>query len=128
MDTKCVCVVERKPDASVEQYKARKVGRGFTLVHAINYDSDKTFSQMIRPETFKTLLVIALFLDLDIRQWDVDTADLQATLKHDIYISDINEDGETEYWLLDKGLYGLMQSGYKWYEMLISNLREIGFD
>lgn len=60
---------------------------------------------MMRPETFKILLVIALYHNWDVRQWDVVAAYLQATLKHDIYISDVNEEGEEEYWLLHKALY-----------------------
>ena len=43
---------------------------------------------------------------------------LQALLKHNIYITDINEDGEIEYWKLYKALYGLKQDGHEWFEML----------
>ena len=126
MDTKWAYVIQRKPDGSIKKYKARKVGRGLTQKYGINYD--ETYSQMMRPETFKILLVIALHHRWDVRQWDVAAAYLQAPLKHDIYISDVNEEGETEYWLLHKALYGLKQSGHEWYEMLISILAEVGFD
>jgi len=60
---------------------------------------------MMRPETLKILLVIAQHRDWAIRQWDVVAAYLQALLQHDVYITDINEDGETEYWKLDKAMY-----------------------
>lgn len=74
------------------------------------------------------LIVIALHLGCDIRQWDVLAAYLQATLKHEIYVSDINEDCETEYWMLHKELYGLKQAGHEWYYRLIDILQEAKFN
>ena len=83
---------------------------------------------MMRPETLKILLTIALYKEWDIRQWDVVAAYLQATLKHDIYVTDINEDGETEYWLLHKALYGLKQSGHEWYKLLSEILESAAYN
>lgn len=62
---------------------------------------------MRRPETLKILLVIALHRKWAIRQWDVVAAYLQALLHYDIYLSDINENGEVKYWKLNKALYDL---------------------
>jgi hypothetical protein len=64
VDTKWVYVIKRKPDRFIEKYKARKVGRGFTQEDGINYDSDKTSSQMMRPETWRMILVIYLFIQV----------------------------------------------------------------
>ena len=66
----------------------------------------------------KMLLVIALYREWDIRQWDVIAAYLQAELHHDVYVSDIDEDGNIEYWKLNKALYGLKQAGHEWYQTL----------
>ena len=82
-------LVKRRADGSIEKYKARKVGRGFTHQEGINYD--ETYAQMMRTQTFKILLVIALHRDWAIRQWDVVAAYLQALLQHDVYITDRNE-------------------------------------
>ena len=48
-------------------------------------------------------------------QWDVKAAYLQADLDpaHQIYIQNINQSGQTEYWKLHKALYGLKQAGHK---------------
>jgi hypothetical protein len=116
-ETKWVYIINRKPDRSIEKYKARKVGRGFTQEDGVNYDSDKTSSQMMRPETWRMILVTALAKGWKVRQWDVVAAYLQAKLRHDIYV-DINENGETEYWKLHKALYGLKQAGHEWFQML----------
>jgi len=61
IDTKWVYTIKRKLDRSIEKYKARKVGRGFSQEEGVSYDADQTFAQMMRPETFKILLVIALY-------------------------------------------------------------------
>jgi len=126
VDTKWVYVIKRKPDGSIEKFKARKVGRGFSQEAGKSYDANKTFAQMMRPETFKMLLVIALFRGWEIRQWDVVAAYLQALLHHDVYVSDINEDGEIEYWKLNKALYGLKQAGHEWFKTLESILNQAG--
>ena len=117
VDTRWVWI-KRKLDGSIEKYKARKVGRGFTQEDGINYDSDKTYAQMMRPETFKISLIIALHNNWAIRQWDVVAVYLQAYLHHDVYISNINEQGQTEYWKLGKALYGLEQAGHELFKTL----------
>jgi len=116
VDTKWVYVVKRKIDRSIEKYKARKVGRVFTQEQGVNYD--ETYAQMIRPRTLKIILVISLHRGWKIRQWDVVAAYLQVELHHDVYVSDVNEDGEIEYWKLNKALYGLKQLGHEWYKTL----------
>jgi len=80
----------------------------------------------MRTETFKILLVIALYRNWAIQQFDVVAAYVQALLKHDIYITDVNEDGETEYWKLHKALYGLKQASHEWFEMLCDIMKACG--
>ena len=52
---------------------------------------------------------------------------LQAPLQHSIYVTDVNEQGETEYWKLHKALYGLKQAGHLWYDMLTHIMSKAGF-
>ena len=47
----------------------------------------------------------------------------QAELRHDIYISDINEDGQVEYLKPNKAPYGLKQAGHEWYQTLRQSSR-----
>ena len=53
-------------------------------------------------------------------QWDVKAAYLQANLdpEHQIYVKDLTESRETEYWKLHKALYGLKQAGHQWYNRM----------
>ena len=128
VDTKWVYVIKRKTNGTIEKYKARKVGRGFTQEAGISYDTDKTYAQMMHPEALKILLVIALHRGWAIRQWDVVAAYLQATLHHDVYVSDINEQSEVEYWKLNKALYRLKQVGHEWFKTLQKILQLVGLE
>ena len=125
VDTKWVYVVKRDAKGNVIQYKARKVGRGFTQEYGINYD--ETYSQMARPETWRILLTLMVQRKWKIQQWDVVAAYLQADLRHEVYVEDTTEEGEKEYWKLHKALYGLKQAGYEWYMKLRGILEDIGF-
>ena len=95
LDTKWVYVIKRKSDGSITRFQARKVGRGFTQQFGIDYD--ETYAQTMRPETPRILITIALQKGWKIRQWEVVAAYLQAPLRHEIYVVDINEQGETKY-------------------------------
>jgi len=128
VDTKWVYTVKRKLDGIIQKYKARKVGRGFSQEAGKSYDSDQTFAQMMRPETFKMFLVLALYHNWTIRQLDVVAAYLQAPLHHEVYVSNVNENGETEYWILYKALYGLKQAGHEWFKTLQSILEKAGLN
>jgi hypothetical protein len=126
VDTKWVYKIKRLADGSIEKFKARRVGRGFTQEHGVNYD--ETFAQMMRPETWRLLLLIAMHMNWDIKQWDVVGAYLTADLQHNnVYIKDESENGEIEYWHLHKALYGLKQAGHEWYEKLRKLLRRSNF-
>lgn len=75
---------------------------------------------MSRSETWRVLLTLAVQNNWSIRQWDVKAAYLQAKINHEIYVQDINEKGETEYWKLHTALYGLKQAGHEWYNTMRS--------
>jgi len=44
VDAKWVYIAKRRLDGSIEKYKARKVGQGFTRVDGVSYDSDQTYA------------------------------------------------------------------------------------
>ena len=124
VDTKWVYDVKRDQDGNLLRRRARKVGRGFTQEKGVNYG--ETFSQMSRSETWRILLVLATQNQLAIRQWDVKAAYLQAPLNHEVYVQDLNENGEVEYWKLLKALYGLKQAGHEWYNTMRTIMANAG--
>ena len=124
VDTKWVYDVKKGNAGNIIRYRARKVGRGFTQEYGLNYH--ETFSQMARSESWRVLLTLAINHGWTVKQWDVKAAYLQADLKHEIYVKDLTEAGETEYWKLHKALYGLKQAGHEWYNRLRSIMTTAG--
>ncbi|MBC8079188.1 MAG: DDE-type integrase/transposase/recombinase, partial [Gorillibacterium sp.] len=124
VDTKWVYVIKRKMDGTIEKFKARKVGRGFTQEKGVNYD--ETYAQMARLETWRVMFVAMMAKGWRFRQWDVVGAYLQADLRHNIYVTDIDEHGNIEFWKLHKALYGLKQAGYEWNQLSKKLLSEAG--
>ena len=83
---------------------------------------------MARSESWRVLLTLAINHKWAGIQWDVKAAYLQADLdpEHQIYVKDLTESGETQYWKLHKALYGLKQAGYQWYNHLQSIMTNAG--
>ena len=81
---------------------------------------------MARSKSWRILLTLAINHGWKVLQWDVKAAYLQAELKHEIYIKDLTETGETEYWKLHKALYGLKQAGHEWYNRMRTIMTSAG--
>ena len=124
VDTKWVYDVKRDKEGNLLRRRARKVGRGFTQEYGKTYE--ETYSQMARSETWRILLTLAIQNKWHVRQWDVVAAYLNAPLTHEVYIQDLNERGEKEYWRLHKALYGLKQAGHEWYNTLRDIMNKSG--
>ena len=129
VDTKWVYDVKKDSAGHITRYRARKVVRGFTQEYGLNYH--ETFSQMARSESWRVLLAIAINTpDWTVMQWDVKAAYLQADLdpEHQLYVKDLTETGETEYWKLQvhKALYGLKQAGHQWYNRMRAIMANAG--
>jgi hypothetical protein len=56
--TKWVFLIKRETDGAIENFKARKVARGYVQESKKHYD--QTFAQVARPETWKILLFLTL--------------------------------------------------------------------
>ena len=126
VDTKWVYDVKKDSIGNITRYRARKVGRGFTQEYGLNYH--ETFSQMARSESWRVLLTLAINHGSKVLQWDVKAAYLQADLdpSHQIYVKDLTESGEIEYWKLHKALYGLKQAGHQWYNRMRQIMESAG--
>jgi hypothetical protein len=66
VDTKWVYVIKRRCDRSIEKFKARKVGRGFSQEKGENFED--TSAQIARLETWQILFTIALARGWKVRQ------------------------------------------------------------
>ena len=118
-----------KPDGSVERYKARLVAQGFTQKQGQDYD--ETFSPVIRFESLRTLIALAVQKGLRLHQMDVTAAFLNGDLKEEVYMKQpegfIKEGKEHLVCRLKHSLYGLKQSSRCWNFALDSQLKEMGY-
>ena len=102
------------------RFKARLVARGFEQTSGVDFFD--TFAPVVRWETIRTLLAIAVHLNWPIHQLDVLTAFLNGLLKEDVYMVQppgfITPGLEHLVCKLHKSLYGLRQSPRAWYARL----------
>jgi hypothetical protein len=125
---KWVFKIKWLPNGQIDKYKARLVARGFTQQHGVNYD--ETFSPVMRLESLRILLAVAVLRGLLIHQMDVVLAYLIGELDEEVYLLipegiDI-ENKENKALRLNKTLYGLKQSGRVWNKTMTGYLKEIG--
>ena len=106
-------------DGYIASWKARLVAQGFLCVPQIDFT--ETYAPTARSVTVRLVLAMAAILNLDLRQFDVETAFLGAPLKEEIYMeAPYGLDGiPTGHVLrIKRSLYGLPQaSRCFWTEM-----------
>jgi hypothetical protein len=119
-----------KENNTVQRFKARLVAMGHTQAKDIDYD--QSFSPVIRINTLRIMLVMALLNDFYIEQADVDTAYLNADLDRVNYMSmpeGYQEKANGGFICLHllKSIYGLHQSGREWNKLITKIFLEAGF-
>ena len=126
VDCKWVYKNKQKTDGSVERYKARLVGKGFT--QRIGQDYEETFTPIAWYNSFRILVAIAVRNGWRPPQMNVKTAFLYGNLKEEIYMNlpeGYRKVGKVARLL--KCIYGLKQSAREWYKLLAAHLRKLGF-
>lgn len=123
-----VFVRKRRPDGSVERFKARLVVGGHKQVAGVDYDD--VYSPVSRYASFRTVIALAAVLDLELECLDISNAFLNGILDVPAYMEQpecFRTAGSDKCLQLRKSLYGLHQAPLKWYEALTAHLRQIGF-
>jgi hypothetical protein len=134
-------------------YKSRLCGRGFNMIHGVDYN--ETFSPVARMVTLRIFLSLVAIYCLFTGCMDIKTAFLNASLSEDVYMEPPSNllyllgvlllDPDTtadqrrrilkhikhlkrgEKLKLLKALYGTKQAGREWYILFDSFLKELGF-
>lgn len=121
--------VKRKPDGSVDQFKARLVTKGFTQCPGLDFK--ETFSLVVKPATIPTVLSLVVMQGWTLQQMDVNNAFLHGDLLETVYMH--QPPGFTDphrphhVCKLKKTLYGLKQAPCTWYSALKRTLLDLGF-
>ena len=71
-------------DGKVERFKARLVAQGFTQKYGDDYD--ETFCPVVRLESLRMMLALAVQHDLELHQVVVTTAFLNGTLEEEVFM------------------------------------------
>lgn len=129
---KWVFKTKRDADGNVTKHKARLVAQGFSQIPGVDYFD--TFAPVARLSSIRTVLAIAAARDMEIHQIDVKAAYLNGKLNDDEEIYMRQPPGHIDPYHphhvchLRKTLYGLKQSGRRWYQRLCEILVDhLGF-
>lgn len=108
-------------------YKARLVAQGFSQTEGLDYN--ETFSPVLRSNSLRVLLAIAAHHQCHIHQMDVTTAFLYGDIDVPIYMKPPpGVPGPPGcICFLQKSIYGLKQSPYRWNLVIHEFLLSIGF-
>ena len=121
-----VFVTKRKPDTTIDRYKARLVARGFTQLYGVDYN--ETYAPVVNCASIRMLFAYAAANKLAIGQFDVKTAFLNGKLDETIYMEQPKgfESGENLVCLLKRSLYGLKQAPRQWNICFTNTIKELG--
>jgi Reverse transcriptase (RNA-dependent DNA polymerase)/GAG-pre-integrase domain len=123
--------LKRDADGKPIRWKVRLVFKGFEQIYGRDYTS--TTSPTARMESWRILLHIAAAMNWDTQQIDVKTAFLYGLLPDDEvqYMEQppgFEEHGTKEHvWMLQRGLYGMKQSGRIWNKTMNDAMLSWGF-
>ncbi|CAN0445690.1 unnamed protein product, partial [Discosporangium mesarthrocarpum] len=112
----------------VTRYKRRLVGKGYTQLWGI--DVYASFMPTHAVEVLRTVLAYTAHQDWELCHWDVRQAFIQADMEEDIYVRLCDGCGvwSGKIVKLLKSLYGCRQSGRNFHLLMVSILKEIGFE
>ena len=126
---KWVFKTKTKADGSIERYKARLVAQGFSQRQGLDYD--ETFSPVIRFESFRSLVAVAVQKGLKLHQLDITAAFLNGHLEEEVFMRQpegfVVEGKEHLVCRLKQSLYGLKQSPRCWNYTLDTHLKSMGY-
>ena len=105
------------------------IAKGFQQTMGLDYD--ETFSPMVKSSIVRIFLYIAIHLNWEVRQLDINNAFLNGKLKENMFMH--QPEGYTNLTKpgrickLNKAIYGLEKGPRAWYEKLKDTLLRLAF-
>ena len=124
--SKWVFRVKKDADGNIVRKKARLVAQGFSQVPGVDYFD--TYAPVARLASIRTVLALAARENMELHQIDIKGAYLNGELTPGeiIYMRQPpgfkSQDHPNQVCHLKKTLYGLKQSGRRWYQKLVAIL------
>ena len=127
LSNKWIFKVKRDSLGSINRFKARLVVRG--CLQRKGRDFSETFAPVVRFETIRTILSIAVGKSWNLKQFDVKTAFLYGEIDTEVYVQQPEgfQDGTNRVCKLIKSLYGLKQAPRCWNYRFVSFIKTLKF-
>lgn len=129
IDSRWIFKIIQDTDGQIIRHKARLCARGFLQRYGMDYCD--TFAPVVRYDSIRVLLALAMQQDFEMLQFDVRTAFLYGELEETIHMA-VPEGLETpnsgeKICKLNKSLYGLKQSPRCWNIKFSNFLKSFNF-
>jgi hypothetical protein len=114
----CKWVYKVKCDSrgNVDKFKARLVAKGYTQIEGKDYN--ETFSLVSTKDSFRIVMALVAYFDMELHQIDVKTAFLNGDLDETVYMAQPEgftiKGKEHMGCMLRKSIYGLKQASRQW--------------
>lgn len=120
---KWVFKIKTDETGAIAKYKARITPKGFKQKHGVDFF--EVFANTGKYKSLRVLLSIAAHRDMELRQYDVPQAFIQADLDERVYM-EMPEGFAVPgmVCLLNKSLYGLKQSPRNWYLLISAFIKD----
>ena len=124
---KWACVVKYLPDGTVDEFRSRWVGCGYSQIAGVDFD--QISASVLRTASARLLCAVGAVEDCEICHIDISAAFTHSNIDKEIFVEmphGFEEEGKV--CKLRKGLEGLKQSGRLWSEHNAAILSKLGFE